>query len=407
MQERLLSRRALCFTRNEVVFACRTGYECECGGVKEEVTRGEREIYARETWLHPSSRVTTAASSSNPQDKALQNKMKEDQLFLAWRSIVSDYSGMALTVPSDRLPALSGIAARFHTASNAKAPYIAGHWGDSSLPYSLAWKVDTSRPQSRTGSSFSWASVNVRVQWPFSGNAGIDSTACIATVRPYHVDVPRFNQFGWPKEASISIISMAIEVIVENHWAVVLANDTFNDWHVCESFSTTDSPDRREGIILPDGSWNVAHWDTEDDSQILNGTKLCCIGLLDIKGEYYNSGEYVVRRAPDSFETIYRQMKDYTKVVCLLLKKAEGLDNDEERWRRVGIAQIYKEMFKPPRVPRSEIPSGASAKKTRTRQILKGIFNKSKAADQAGRSADSEDLTIGADGDRMQQVIVI
>jgi hypothetical protein len=57
-----------------------------------------------------------------------------------WRDIVGVYTHRKLTLKADRLPALSGIAARFGALQDE---YKAGFW-ESVLPFELLWKVDNS-----------------------------------------------------------------------------------------------------------------------------------------------------------------------------------------------------------------------------------------------------------------------
>lgn len=84
----------------------------------------------------------------------------------AWRRLVREYSERHLTHPSDRLPALSGIAARFQTALHTR--YLAGLW-ENDLPRCLGWfrnlprkkKANALRSPFDNGlPSWSWGSVD-------------------------------------------------------------------------------------------------------------------------------------------------------------------------------------------------------------------------------------------------------
>jgi hypothetical protein len=60
-----------------------------------------------------------------------------------WRNIVVQYSRLALTMPSDKLPALSGLAGHMRRSTNQT--YLAGLWKNS-LPLDLLWyRESTSR----------------------------------------------------------------------------------------------------------------------------------------------------------------------------------------------------------------------------------------------------------------------
>lgn len=82
-----------------------------------------------------------------------------------WRDIVAAYSAGKLTVPSDKLPALQGMAK--HVYNERKCAYYAGLW-DYSLIYDLLWeRRGELRPaqQEYLAPSWSWASSGGRVWW--------------------------------------------------------------------------------------------------------------------------------------------------------------------------------------------------------------------------------------------------
>jgi hypothetical protein len=103
-------------------------------------------------------------------------------LVVKWRRVITEYSGMNLSKPSDRLPAIAGIARSVGKQLNSA--YLAGLWR-SALPGDLLWRVDHAYqgqerrspygltifygPQERTSAyiapSWSWASVKGRVKY--------------------------------------------------------------------------------------------------------------------------------------------------------------------------------------------------------------------------------------------------
>lgn len=88
----------------------------------------------------------------------------EDQPW-EWDDIVSEYSMGQLTVPSDKLPALSGIAARQGDITRDR--YLAGLWRES-LETQLCWCMEDriyGRPEWRAP-TWSWASVDGRIFIP-------------------------------------------------------------------------------------------------------------------------------------------------------------------------------------------------------------------------------------------------
>ncbi len=79
-----------------------------------------------------------------------------------WYDLVNTYTNRKLTVPADRLPAISGLAAYFSKALNDE--YKAGLW-KSKLSFELLWTLAAPEqlemePSQYQGPSWSWAAVN-------------------------------------------------------------------------------------------------------------------------------------------------------------------------------------------------------------------------------------------------------
>lgn len=87
-----------------------------------------------------------------------------------WQDAVVKYSCLCLTYPSDILPALSGLATRFHQIHGAE--YLAGLWHNSQLIEQLAWYTETGQMSTNNdrlpayrAPTFSCASVHAGVAW--------------------------------------------------------------------------------------------------------------------------------------------------------------------------------------------------------------------------------------------------
>ncbi|KXH62870.1 heterokaryon incompatibility protein [Colletotrichum salicis] len=122
MQERLMSRRVLHFTEEEMVWECNSLTECEC--------RRESNMSTRE--LAPSG-----------------TKSREG-LYEHWRHIVREYAKRSLAYETDKMPALRGLVEKFQRVmqgvvgedTNGKDEYLAGLW-QNDLIEGLAWKPPT------------------------------------------------------------------------------------------------------------------------------------------------------------------------------------------------------------------------------------------------------------------------
>ncbi|KAF1809705.1 HET-domain-containing protein [Eremomyces bilateralis CBS 781.70] len=123
LQERLMSRRILHFTSNELVWECNRKTECEC-------------------------RRQSSASRGRLNAKMLANKAR---LYDEWRVLVPEYTSRSLTVESDKLAALSGLVTRFQNLMTQVAgesdACLAGLWSGN-LAAELAWLPSDGHAQS-------------------------------------------------------------------------------------------------------------------------------------------------------------------------------------------------------------------------------------------------------------------
>lgn len=115
-QELLLAPRNLHIASSEMIWECNTLLDCECGEIAYDTGNG-KEVKVR---------------FSN----ACQGRMSKEEVLELWYNIISLYSELKLTKPSDRPHALAGIASRF--SQILKSEYIAGLWAID-IPKGLMW----------------------------------------------------------------------------------------------------------------------------------------------------------------------------------------------------------------------------------------------------------------------------
>ncbi|KAH9865335.1 hypothetical protein J1614_008918 [Plenodomus biglobosus] len=165
-QERLLSPRMIKFKRHELEWHCRTRKVCECGHYTADAT---------------------------PYNDAYNNMFRDwgsrQQVYDFWRlNIVQSYSRLHLTNPSDRLPALSGLA----TMVGRRFPeleYLSGLWAGD-VVQGLQWYRDMGAEQSedpqtlRFAPTWSWASILGPVTYPSRSRDQAHGTA-LASLRGY------------------------------------------------------------------------------------------------------------------------------------------------------------------------------------------------------------------------------
>lgn len=129
-QERLLSRRFIHFTPDEIFWECREGTWCECDSRKTE-------------W--------EIRRTQNPRTIGS----------LDWDLIARQYNDTQLSCEKDRLPALAGVARRYGELLGGWT-YLAGLWKEQ-LGSDLAWfkdeVCDEVRPLEQFAPTWSWASL--------------------------------------------------------------------------------------------------------------------------------------------------------------------------------------------------------------------------------------------------------
>ncbi|KAF1950390.1 HET-domain-containing protein [Byssothecium circinans] len=212
-QERLLGTKVLHFTRSEVVFECLTAVDCECGAMtdyEEEVVlplrrhvasklsdleRGHMDRYKSNDsvgFLQSTEiRSDLAASTLSPKDG-----------FIRWRNLVAEYSAKSITHRKDWLPALAGLASKWHR--EASGVYFAGVWSRDVLR-SLLWAAVYSVPDKSNGMgdmyiapSWSWASIGREVSWiPPADDFFVDVDEDKSATRPKTHDVFGAVTGGW------------------------------------------------------------------------------------------------------------------------------------------------------------------------------------------------------------------
>lgn len=156
----ILSPRVLHFTHSEVVWHCRTKWDCECGAT------GLGGSYVRNF-----NAVIQDVPNYDEKDEFSHSvqwpEIKAADPLRSWYGIVSVFTSNQITHREDVLPALSGTAKKLARLKGGR--YVAGLWEDS-IAHDLSWTVVTTDRSSRTDTyiepSFSWCSCVSRIEWP-------------------------------------------------------------------------------------------------------------------------------------------------------------------------------------------------------------------------------------------------
>ncbi|CAM1504533.1 Fc.00g021240.m01.CDS01 [Cosmosporella sp. VM-42] len=200
-QERLVAPRVVFFGKRELVWECFESQSCECR--------------IRRTLTNTPSPDMTAGKTL----KAFYGKgSRKTGPYNTRHHLVHEYSPLALTKASDRLPAIAAIAEQI-SRSNPSDKYLCGLW-QSSLPLELLWTLsrtprqhqDLSLPQSAP--SWSWASVAEQVIWfgvPSTKSAEIPKLEVLGHALEYSSKSP----FGQVSKGSITLRGLALNCLWE------------------------------------------------------------------------------------------------------------------------------------------------------------------------------------------------
>ncbi|KAI0127829.1 heterokaryon incompatibility protein-domain-containing protein [Xylariales sp. AK1849] len=173
LQERFLTPRTVHFTAQQLIW--------ECG-----------EKFASETFPKD---MPTPLSTEHSWFRKRKNNPN------IWVETVSQYSGCALTNEKDKLIAISGISKWLQ--NKTKDEYLAGLWRKD-IEHLLLWFVEGigKLPETYRAPSWSWASVDGHIKWPFWGGVSLNNLIPVSHV----VDVEEAKSLGQDEESQKRLV---------------------------------------------------------------------------------------------------------------------------------------------------------------------------------------------------------
>jgi Heterokaryon incompatibility protein (HET) len=173
VQERYLAPRVLHFTKHQLIWECASTWHFEASGIPDNVTgSGQIRMRYRKDYVQRfiDEAVDERQPSADPRDaiRDLSERLE------AWHQCVDNISTGALTIPSDKLPAMAGVASALGDGG-ALGEYLGGAWS-ASIGISLSWcksYAKLKQAASYRAPSWSWASVDGAISslvlnWPTS-----------------------------------------------------------------------------------------------------------------------------------------------------------------------------------------------------------------------------------------------
>jgi hypothetical protein len=226
LQEHVLSTRILHYTATELLFECKTSYRCEC--------MPERKSYPTTPSLIP---------------KAVASK-RTDAVWEAWQRIVEQYSSRKLTVASDKLPAISGIASKIRKTSHSE--YVAGLW-KGNIASDLLWRLSGSTSESVSSfaldawraPTFSWASLDAAVAYTILNDKERETFTPTVTLLAASTVPTGLNPLGGISHASLTLRGPTIS-------ATLCADQHYGKWQYTLMIKGTTTIDVTPDCLLID-----------------------------------------------------------------------------------------------------------------------------------------------------------
>jgi len=208
-QERILSPRTLIFSDARVFWECRCRQGCidfsegyrEVGDELEGCSHDEiaRRLFDAGVFIK-----ANALFSGDFDETLFQNA--HDNAYKIWKMLVVKYSRLSLTIETDKLVAIGGLAGYFNEVFSDV--YLAGMWRstllDDLLWYANPERVPGRRPSIYRAPSWSWASLDGAIMYTESRKS--DNTDLLATVASVNiVPVSEGNETGQIRGGSIHL----------------------------------------------------------------------------------------------------------------------------------------------------------------------------------------------------------
>lgn len=227
MQETILSPRILLFSKYQLFFVCQEQAQQD-GGIDDWNAYAEASRFHRLWGPRDSSKAPTKRAISDfelyfrPLASQDTNNLEEPSLQTTWERIMQDYSRRGISVPSDKLPALSSLATIFSQRTNLD--YVAGMWKQW-FPGALLWRlqktVSISRPKEWRAPTWSWLSVDGLVIHCESLSQLSSSAGSIAEILECHVTPKMLSApFGEISSAQLTIRTFGLGCFEVKDWSI-------------------------------------------------------------------------------------------------------------------------------------------------------------------------------------------
>ena len=258
LQESILTPRLLTFSSIHMIWKCQTGYEPDFHSTfrdkreKREHNRSDKDGPWR-PWAnfagYMSVPLKDLAKTATPEAPKTDEAFDACRgMYSTWHSILGEYTIKELTVESDRLPAIAGVAQAF--ATHFKSEYYAGLWGNF-LVFDLMWSNWLSDSAvTKTGfPSWSWTTINGK----HSYQLGNTNYAVAEVISCETLLVSESNPFG-----AVTAGKLVIRGHLKRMWIEPEKSGVYND----------DGELIKDAEFITDGALKDYKPESEDESLI-------------------------------------------------------------------------------------------------------------------------------------------
>lgn len=210
LQELMLSKRLLHFCKNKIYFECRAIIASEENELSQRSSRASRATDGLATLRLLPLDIAQQSESLREDLRDEVRSLSAKETLEKWETIVQQYSWRQLTYPSDKLPALSGLASQYARLTDSH--YLAGLWRENLAPL-LLWSLDPQiaprpiAPHYRAP-SWSWASANGKLIMPIARSTSPPSLKVLEA----HTAPSGLDPFGAVRSGQLKVSGLMLKI---------------------------------------------------------------------------------------------------------------------------------------------------------------------------------------------------
>ena len=217
LQEQLLAKRSIVYSKTQVHWVCRTQEASEMFPKAVPDFRHGPDLLFHSSRLRPLNCLKSMIASKNPiyfshwSYNPGPSTSPMEHFWFSWRSIVLDYTSRYLTLEKDKLAAIAGVASVIQ--SKTEMQYVAGMWNSRwFIEYDLCWRVSGRadnqppfRPSKYRAPTWSWASVEGIISYEYKKDHDLAGDNQLAFVEDVKIETFDGTATGPIKSASMRI----------------------------------------------------------------------------------------------------------------------------------------------------------------------------------------------------------